>query len=394
MADGLVTQKPDVCDIRDVNTKKNHGLLNGIKLSVKDLFDVKGYKTGTGIPAWRDSAPLASEHAKAVSLLLEDGAYLTSKTQLDELAYSLGGINSHYGVSRNPFDSRRVSGGSSSGAAVSVSNSASDIGLATDTGGSIRVPASYCGLYGMRPTYGRVPVEGLVPLAPRFDTAGMLTRDLKLMKGAFNALFAEEKSREAKTDVTTLLWCEVLWEGVEPKAKQYAKALYESYQGNKATISDPVLDADKRRECFSVLQAQSIWRTHGDWLEGAISGFGKDIQTRLEWGRSLSPADIAKAEELYQQWQSTKEQWIPKDSVLLMPTVPGVAPMINSKGNELVEQRNVLLGLTSIAGLSGWPQLQCPAITVDGLPVGISFLGRENSDIQIIKFAQEVLRDV
>ncbi|MDG3085255.1 amidase family protein [Vibrio hannami] len=380
--------------MRDANTEEYYGLLDGVKLSVKDLFDVKGYKTGAGLPKWLDSAPVATEHAKAISLLLEDGAYLISKTQLDELAYSLAGINSHYGVSRNPFDSTRVSGGSSSGAAVSVATGKSDIGLATDTGGSIRVPASYCGLYGLRPTYGRVPIEGLVPLAPRFDTAGLLTRDIKLMETAFNALFADEENEKEHVEIDTLLWCEALWEGVDQNAKRYAKDLFEKYPGNKGTISSPVLDAEQRRKCFSILQAQSIWDTHGKWLKGSITEFGQDIQIRLEWGRQLTESDIASAETLLQKWQSDEENWLPKGSVLLIPTVPSVAPKINVKDDEQVEQRNTLLGLTSIAGLSGWPQLQCPAITVDGLPVGISFLGRENSDIQIIKFAQEVLRDV
>lgn len=388
--DELDSQVAEICDISAANTEEYYGLLDGKRLSVKDLFDVKGYKTGAGLPSWAEAASIAKEHAKAVSLLVESGAFLTSKTQLDELAYSLAGNNSHYGVSRNPFDAKRVSGGSSSGAAVSVSTRKSDIGLATDTGGSIRVPASYCGLYGMRPTYGRVPVNGLVPLAPRFDTAGVLTRDIKLLESSMKALFSDEEQASQIGEIERLVWCEELWSGVDDQVKQYAKNRFDSYTGEKTTIGGPILDSEQRRACFSVLQAKSIWDTHGEWLESNISHFGQDIQTRLKWGQNLSEAEVADAESLMQKWQSAQSSWLAEGSALLIPTVPGVAPLIESYGEDQIRQRNILLSLTSIAGLSGWPQLQCPAINVDGLPIGISLLGRENSDIQIIKFAQDV----
>jgi putative urate catabolism protein len=393
--DNLKTQAHNVADISACNTEQYYGLLDGIKVSVKDLFDVKGFKTGAGLPTWLATAQAAQKHARAVSLLVEDGAYLDHKTQLDELAYSLAGSNAHYGVSRNPLDEKCVSGGSSSGAAVSVALGDSDIGLATDTGGSIRVPGSYCGLYGLRPTFGRVPVDGLVPLAPRFDTAGLLTRDLKLLETACHALFADSKPEQTGEPIDTLLWCDALWQGVDASLKAYAWRCYRNYGGSKREIGEAVLDADQRGNCFAQLQAQSIWQTHGDWLQSHIHAFGEDIQTRLRWGLSLLSSEqgaeeIAQAEADYQRWSEAKNLWLPRGAALLMPTAPSIAPLIKSSEDPAL-QRNTLLGLTSIAGLSGWPQLQIP-VTFDGeLPRGLSLLGRENSDIALMRLAQRVL---
>lgn len=393
-------QSHHIANISCCNRSTQQGPLSHLSVSVKDLFDVKGFKTGAGLPAWRESAPEAKEHAKAVSLLLSAGAQLSYKTQLDELAYSLRGNNAHYGVSRNPLDEQRLSGGSSSGAAVSVARKESDIGLATDTGGSIRVPASYCGLYGLRPTYGSISTSGLVPLAPRFDTAGVLTRDLESLLLAIKAL-QSETSDNSTSDlnglnyahaIDTLVWCDALWEGVDQELRDYAWQWYQQAECGKHHISPPVLNAIQRKDCFAALQAESIWGAHGRWLSDNMNAFGNEIQQRLRWGQSLVNDDagrevLAIAEQDWQRWQQHQSEWLPKGAALLMPTVPSVAPLIDDDPNS---QRNALLGLTSIAGLSGWPQLQCPVSIDAKLPYGLSLLGREHTDLALIEFAIEL----
>ncbi|UPQ90303.1 amidase family protein [Vibrio sinaloensis] len=368
-------------------------------MSVKDLFDVQGFRTGAGSPIWLKGATPAKAHAKAVSLLQRSGAYLSHKTQLDELAYSLQGSNAHYGVSRNPLDKQRLSGGSSSGAAVSVARKESDIGLATDTGGSIRVPASYCGLYGLRPTYGSVSTSGLVPLAPRFDTAGVLTRDLESLRLAILALQSEAevednssadwKDQNKAQSIDTLVWCDAIWQGVDPKLRDYAWRWYQQAECAKHSLSPPILNATERKNCFAALQAESIWSAHGDWLNQHMTAFGADIQQRLRWGQSLLAQEsgrdtLAKAEQDWRLWQQHQSQWLPQGAALIMPTVPSIAPLID---DDPECQRDALLGLTSIAGLSGWPQLQCPVFIDGDLPHGLSLLGREQSDIALIEFA-------
>lgn len=389
----LAVQEHNVIDISSSNEDKPTAIgdeLSNTRLSVKDLFAIKGFKTGAGLPNWLAKAEEEPKNAKAVDLLLEQGAALTYKTQLDELAYSLAGNNSHYGVSVNPFDSKRTSGGSSSGSAVSVALGESDLSLATDTGGSIRVPASYCGLYGMRPTYDAISSEGLVPLAPVFDTPGLLAKQLASLELGFRALLGYKKIEV----LNSMAWCDALWDGVNSELKSYAEQIFNQFEGHKTRLDEPPLNSEERRFCFSVLQADSIWCAHGDWLEENLSEFGVDIQQRLQWGKNLSLDDKERALALLEEWNSGKSNWLPNGCILLMPTVPDVAPLIEASGEDIDIQRQILLGLTSIAGLSGWPQLQIPAIKVGNAPIGLSLLGKEGTDLSLIHFAKNQLEQL
>ncbi|RKF19897.1 amidase [Alginatibacterium sediminis] len=383
-------QDYSVGDISDQIRTNTQGTLCDYRLSVKDLFDVVGHKTGAGSPLWLAHAKTATRNAKAVDLLVAQGVQLAHKTQLDELAYSLAGYNEHYGYSLHPLDKNRLSGGSSSGAAISVSLDESDIGLATDTGGSIRVPASYCGLYGLRPSFGRISTQGMLPLAPRFDTVGVLCRDLVALDKAYQALFDGSKLIPSQSPINTLVWCESVWYGVEQQLKDHAKSVYEAFDGPKHQIPSPILNADQRRQCFSILQAHSIWQCHGHWLADNLDSFGEDTAQRLQWGQSITDQQLADAEALFNLWVDHQDRWLPDGCSLLMPTVPSIAPRIDLTSKAQVEQRNVLLSLTSIAGLSAWPQLQCPAISIKGLPLGLSLLGRYGCDSDLIRFADRI----
>ncbi len=343
------------------------------------------------------NAPIAKKHATAVEQLLASGASLTHKTQLDELAYSLAGDNSHYGVSRNPLDPSRYSGGSSSGAAVSVAAQHCELALATDTGGSICVPASYCGLYGLRPTHGRVSVEGLFPLAPRFDTAGIMARDLSVLQQAAEVLLAAKQQDRQTASINTLLWCESLWEGVDTALRDYAWHCFSNFTGKTKKIDEPVLSVEERRQCFAVLQAESIWNTHQHWLAHKVDEFSEEIQTRLRWGQAFATDqektkpfadELARARDLFARWTQAQAQWLGKSTALLLPTTPSIAPKIDQhKG---ATQRNTLLSLTSIAGLSGWPQLQCPVYLDDGLPYGLSLIGDHDSDLLLAELVTKL----
>ena len=365
------------------NATESQGPLAGTRLSIKDLFDINGHTTGAGSPAWRAAAQPAQATATAVTQLTDAGAFMVAKTQLDELAYSLNGENHHYGPVNNPVAPGRRCGGSSSGAAWSVASGDADLALATDTGGSIRVPASYCGLYGMRPTQGSISTKGLVPLAPRFDTVGLLAKSPYLLQSGYEALQPQMKSEP----IHTLAWCEAVWQDVEPALKEKAYQLYLASPLDKVHLESPVLDAEARATCFTRLQAVSIWQTHGSWLKENIDSFGSDIRQRLEAGKALTPEQIAEAESLMDSWQSHLSSWLSKGVVLLMPTVPAVAPHLSDNAKQVAAQRQALLGLTAIAGLSGYPQLQMPFISHKGAPLGISLLGTSNSDWSLTELA-------
>jgi putative urate catabolism protein len=389
-----------ISDLRRHNDLESAGPLSGLTVSVKDLFDVEGEVTGAGLPEMAKQSQPAKQHAQVVAKLMESGAKLGDKTQLDELAYSLAGDNSHYGISLHPHSEQHLSGGSSSGAAVSVARGESDIGLASDTGGSVRVPASYCGLYGLRPTHGEISVQGMIPLAPRFDTVGMLSRDLATLKKASCVLLDHHELQTVamrKNIARPLAWCESLWQGVDPATKAAALQLFEQYKGEKLQLSQPVLNSSQRATCFSVLQAESIWRTHHKWLAKHLHCFGKEIRTRLTWGQSLPLAQQIEADNWFAQWQQELPFWLPKGAVLLMPTTPTTAPHLDSltQGTS-ASARQSLLGLTAIAGLSDWPQLSCPLPSsepsISGAAVhSVSFLAHKHRELDLFDMAQRIL---
>src|SRR3954454_12128650 len=166
------------------------GSLDGLSFAVKDLIDIGGHKTGCGNPTWRDTHPPASVNAVCVEQLLEAGARCVGKTVSDELAFSLLGENHFYGTPLNPKAPDRVPGGSSSGSASAVACGMADFALGTDTGGSVRVPASNCGIWGFRPSHGFISVAGVNPFAPTFDTVGILAASAEILQRAASGLLA------------------------------------------------------------------------------------------------------------------------------------------------------------------------------------------------------------
>jgi putative urate catabolism protein len=398
-----------VADLRSAIPQKGEGVLSGLTVSVKDLFDVEGTITGAGLPIWAETAQPATQHAESVTRLLDSGAQLGDKTQLDELAYSLAGDNSHYGLSLHPHSDDHLSGGSSSGAAVSVARGESDIGLASDTGGSVRVPASYCGLYGLRPTQNSISTKGMVPLAPRFDTVGLLTRDMQALKKASCVLLNHNELQTLalrKSVDRPLAWCEALWSGVDVKTKQLSRALFDAYEGEKMQLDPPVLDSKQRAACFTVLQAESIWRTHYEWLSAHKNSFGESVRQRIDWGESIPLTKQIQADKWLKQWRDALPFWLPKGVVLMLPTTPTTAPKAESllSAHDTVNNnsREQLLGLTAIAGLSGWPQLSCPILPAstqlksdvmeDKVSVhSISFLAHQHRELDLFDMAQRVL---
>src|SRR5262252_4073731 len=172
------------------------GPLAGLTFAAKDLFDVAGHPTGGGNPDWAAHNPVPTRHAWAVARLLEAGATLIGKTITDEVSLGIVGENAFYGTPVNPRAPGRVPGGSSSGSAAAVAGGRCDTALGTDTGGSVRVPASFCGLYGIRPTHGRLPLDGMMPQAPSSDTTGWFARDTGTFARVSQVMLGEDLPRE------------------------------------------------------------------------------------------------------------------------------------------------------------------------------------------------------
>lgn len=365
--------------------ENTHVPLGHYRLAVKDLFHMAGLPTAAGNPDWLSTHDIPEVTSAAVTALLENGARFVGKTITDELAYSLNGQNKHYGMPLNPVTPDRIPGGSSSGSAVAVSMGLADIGLGTDTGGSIRVPASYQGLFGLRPTHGLISTDHMVALAPSFDTVGVLTRDLTTLRHTMGVLLPEQSDDADLTIVKADNLVALAEHGEQINAWWQENALK-----HPALLTDTEslpLTEWPVAEMFRILQGREIWQQHGEWLSATQPDIAADIQLRLDSCAALSKHEIDTA----QQQRTDFTRWftsVTKDTVLLLPTTPGLAPLRNAPASTLADDRTKLLALTSLAGLSGCPQLHIPAFTQGGAPCGFSLVGPKGSDLTLIRLAQ------
>ncbi|WP_317933422.1 amidase [Halioxenophilus sp. WMMB6] len=362
------------------------GPLQGLTLGVKDLFDISGLPTAAGNPDWLATHPTPNSTAPVVQQLLAAGAQLVGKTLTDELAYSLNGVNIHYGTPLNPKAPTRLPGGSSSGSAVAVAKGVVDIGLGTDTGGSIRVPASYNGLYGLRPSHGLVSLEGCMPLAPRFDTAGWLTRDLATLAQVASVLLPPQTAQP----MTEL--CLLLPEGLalwQPIAECLASALAGQFERVRVEILSAEMMATSSA-LFRTLQGYQIWQTHGSWVSEHQPHFADDIADRFAWCQTITAEQQAEAEQQAAQFcRDWRDRFLPNpDSLVILPSCPGAAPLLAMPAAALANYRNLLMGLTAPAGLLGSPQLSLPLLTDQNAPWGLSLLALPGADQALINTAQ------
>ncbi|GBF97640.1 amidase [Raphidocelis subcapitata] len=381
------------------------GPLAGKTVAVKDLFDVKGYPTGFGNPTWLETHPdPAPANAPAVQALLDAGATLVGKTHMDELAYSLNGENAHYGTPANAAAPGRIPGGSSSGSAAAVAGGQADIGLGSDTGGSVRVPASYCGLWGIRPTHGRASLAAAAPLAPSFDTVGWFARDAAALRAAGGALLPPAGARPLPAPPRWL----VAEDAFELALPETSAAIYQrlsgpAFEGVVAALGRP---ADVKigevegapdlaglkawMGVFRITQGWEVWRCHGEWLRAANPQLGPGIKDRFEWASTITQEQWAAADAQRKKIRDHMTALLGADGVLALPTAPGPAVPRGMPGAELEDWRTRLLSLTCVAGLSGLPQVNIPLARVDGLPVGLSLIGPAGSDEALMALAERV----
>jgi amidase len=360
------------------------GPLAGLRLAVKDLFDLAGVPTGAGNPRWLETHETPVNDAAAVARLRAAGARVVGKTITDELAWSLNGTNAHYGTPENPAAPGRVPGGSSSGSASAVALGLADIGLGTDTGGSIRVPASYCGLYGLRPTHGRVSLEGAVPLAPSFDTAGVLARDAATLRLAMGVLL---EGAAAAGPITRLLAPQDIWDeipeatraAVMPKVEALGLMVDREPLFHDGTDPAPL---EAARVAYATLQAWEAWQQHGTWIEEHRPEFGPGVGVRFANAATIGNTDIAAAQRVRSGMMSLVQDRLPEGTALAIPAAPGPAFTIGDAPN-----REAIVRLTCIAGLAGAPGLAVPAGTVEGLPVGLQLVAAPGSDEALLALA-------
>ena len=358
------------------------GALSGYTVGIKDLFDVVGLKTGAGSPVWLANAEPALAHAPAVAALLSAGARFVGKTLTDELAWSLNGENAHYGTPINPAASGRISGGSSAGSAAAVAGELIDIGLGSDTGGSVRLPASYCGIWGLRPTHGRISLQGAVPLAPSFDTVGWFARDPGLLARVGDVLLDDGG---ISVPISRLLLAKDAFGRLDDDLADRLTIAAELMAARLGLAREAVELAGEGglsvwRNVFRVCQSAEAWQAHGEWVEARQPGLGPGIADRFAYARSLSADTIAEARSQRVDIREHLIELITPGTIVLVPGAAGVAPLRGLEGPELDEIRARALDMLSPAGLAGLPQLAVPAVkTLEG-PVGLGIIGWAGGD--------------
>lgn len=368
------------------------GPLAGLSFAAKDVFDVAGAVTGNGHPDWLRTHAPAERTAVAVQRLLAAGADLVGKTISDELAYSLTGENFHYGTPVNPADPSRVPGGSSSGSASVAAAGVVDFALGSDCGGSVRVPASYCGILGMRPTHGRISLEGAVPFAPSFDCAGWFARDAGIFERVGRVLLADEAPARA---MTRLLVPTDAFGMLEPEVRQALGAAVEKVEtevgaGERLVLAEDGLDAWS--EIFRTVQAGEIWQSTGDWIETVRPAFGPGVKERFEAAKTVDPALFEEAREARRGITATVDALLAPGTVMVLPTVPRGAPERGGDTAEIeVAYRHKAMNLLCVAGLAGLPQISLPLARHGHLPLGLSIVGPRGSDVDLLALAARIV---
>lgn len=367
------------------------GPLAGLSFAAKDLFDVAGYPTSGGSPIVLAMSGVKTQHAQAVQALLDAGARFVGKTITDEFAFSMNGQNAHFGSPLNGAAPLRISGGSSSGSASAVSNRLCDVALGTDTGGSVRAPASHCGLVGLRPTHGRVSLRGAMDLAPSFDTCGWFARDVPTFARVAEVLLgADAPGSDAPLQ---LLWPEDLWALLAPAAVAPAHEAAGQVQRvlGSARAVQAVLDSlDAMYWAFRRLQGREAWMCDGALIERYAAPLGPGVAERFAWSRELTDAQVAEAQAFRERFRRHLDTLLPRGAVMLLPTMPDIAPLRSEPEPALEDYRNRAIRLLCTAGLAGAPQLSLPLASREGAPFGLSLLGRPGSDRALVALAERL----
>jgi amidase len=367
------------------------GPLSGLRFGAKDLFDVAGYPTGGGSPFLLAMSGIKAASAPTVQRLLDAGAALVGKTVTDEFAFSMNGNNAHFGAPINGAAPDRISGGSSSGSASAVSSGLCDFALGTDTGGSVRAPANHCGLYGLRPTHGRISLAGVLDLAPGFDTCGFFTRDSHSFARVAGVLM--DADPVALPATPRLLWPTEVWALLAPEVAADALPVADAVQAvlGRASPVAVVRDSfDAMYWHFRYLQGRESWMTNGPLIERFAPPLGPGVAERFAWSKQVTDAQVAAASAFRAAYAQQIDDLLGSDGVLLMPTMPDVAPLRAAPDSALEDYRNAAIRMLCIAGLSRTPQLSLPLFKRNGAPMGLSLLGPRGSDLSLIALAQRL----
>jgi amidase len=363
------------------------GALTGLTFAAKDLFDVAGVPTGGGNHDWARANPVPTRHAWAVQTLLDAGATLVGKTITDEVSLGILGENAFDGTPLNSAAPDRVPGGSSSGSAAAVAARLCDTALGTDTGGSVRVPSSFCGLYGIRPTHGRLNLAGMLPQAPSSDTTGWFARDAATFSRVSSVLLGEAVATALPH---TLLIAVDAFGFADPDVASALQPMVERLTRLIGSARDKVM-APQGLSVWAraqrTLQPVEAWQTFRSWVERDNPRFAFSVARGLVVASQIPASEQSWAALMRQEARGRMGYLLPPGTILCLPTTPFPAPKKGLPLPVLDPLRDRITCLCAHGGLTGVPQVNLPGATVDGAPIGLSIVGGRGSDTALIAVA-------
>ena len=370
------------------------GPLQSLKFSVKDLYNIADYKTGNGNPSWLETHEPATDTAEIVESCLNAGATMIGKVICDEFFYSFIGENAHYGTPINSAAPSKIPGGSSSGSAASVASGICDFSLGSDTGGSVRIPAAFCGLYGLRPTLGRLSLSGATPMAPSFDTAGWFARDPEIFSRV-GSVVLDNQSVEAKIDNIRMAEFAFNFSDDEvsiPLKKWIESKLFDPPLGVPLKELPSEIKFDRAREAFRIIQAREVWQTFGTWIEKSKPDLGPGVKERMDMAKNILAADKDIQISYKNKVATALKETTPPGTVLLLPVTASLPVDINTDPDILNTYRAKTLSLICLASLSGLPQISIPVTRSKGIPVSLGVIGWAGGDEELITFASKLMK--
>jgi amidase len=367
---------------------KPGGPLSGLTFAVKDLFDIAGVPTGGGNHDWAKANPVPERHAWAVQVLLDAGAELVGKTITDEVSLGILGESAFDGTPLNSAAPDRVPGGSSSGSAAAVAAGQCDTALGTDTGGSMRVPGSFCGLYSIRPTHGRLDLTGLMPQAPSSDTAGWFARDARTFARIGTVILGEAPGPLP----TKLLVAVDAFGFADPEVADALRPMVERLARVLGTTPREEIMAPQGLSVWAraqrSLQPVEAWQTFKPWIEQHNPRMAFSVAAGLIAGSQVSASERNWAALMREEARARLRYLLPPGTILCLPTTPFPAPLRGLPMPTLQPMRDRITCLCAQGGLAGHPQVNLPGATVGDAPVGLSIIGARGSDASLIAVAQ------
>lgn len=368
--------------------KAQKGALKGYQFAVKDVFDIKGFRIQAGNPQYFDQASIADMTASAVIALQDAGAKLVGKTHTDELGGSLFGVNEHYGAPLNSYSPECVPGGSSSGSAAAVAANLVDFALGGDTSGSVRAPASFCGIYGFRPTFGKISTTGVLPISNHLDTVGIFAQHPEVISQVLAVYGMKEQSEFTRFRIIPSL-VNYLHSSLNIIFLKQIQAI----QSLTSSTMPLIIDEDKLTQWSTVIRTiamYSLWQVHKEWILKSNPTFGELINERLKIAKTVPYDDYKLALQNQKEIRKFMDDSLEPGDIIVFPTVHDIPPLLSCSVTQFKDFALKASRHTCIAALTGFPEITIPLRNIkEKCSLGMSFLGRANNDYSLTLFASK-----